>query len=126
MQGKWASAPDGHCRIAFNGVLMTSLVVLVLFAAAAAQNAPKPAESRVKAEALSASTTTEQSRIVKLVHLIAESGRVVEIATPPSERAEPLPQIAPGAPPLVSFRMFEGQMRHRFSNLDLVMDDAGH
>jgi len=26
----------------------------------------------------------------------------------------------------VSFRMFEGQMRHRFSNLDLVMDDAGH
>jgi hypothetical protein len=104
---------------------MTSLVVLVLFAAGAAQNAPKPAESRVKAEALSASIATE-SRIVKLVHVIAESGRVVELATSPSERAEPLPKIAPGAPPLVSFRMFEGQMRHRFSNLDLVMDDAGH
>jgi len=105
---------------------MTSLVVLVLFAASAAQDAPKPADSVAKQKTHSAMITTEQSRIAKLVRLIAESGRVVEIATSPSERTEPLPKIAPGAPPLVSFRMFEGQMRHRFSNLDLVMDDAGH
>ena len=105
---------------------MTSLMVLVLFAASAAQDAPKPADSVAKQKTRSAMITTEQSRIVKLVRLIAESGRIVEIATSPSERADPRPQIAPGAPPLVSFRMFEGQMRHRFSNLDLVMDDAGH
>ena len=53
-------------------------------------------------------------------------GRVLEIGVTPSERATPAPLIAPGAPPLVRFRYFEGQARHRFGNLDLVMDDAGH
>jgi hypothetical protein len=62
----------------------------------------------------------------KLTKLVIESGRVVEIAVPPSERLAAPPKIAPGAPPLVSFRLFDGRMRHRFSNLDLVMDDAGH
>ena len=105
---------------------MTSLAVLVLFAASAAQDAPKPTDNAAKQKKVTATLTAEQARIVKLVRLVAESGRIVEIATSPSERAGPRPQIAPGAPPLVSFRMFEGQMRHRFSNLDLVMDDAGH
>ena len=100
--------------------------MLVLLAAGAAQNAPQPAQNSATGKRLSSSITPEQSRIVKLVRLIAESGRVVEIATPATERAEPHVQIAPGAPPLVSFRMFEGQVRHRFANLDLVMDDAGH
>ena len=62
----------------------------------------------------------------RLTKLVADSGRVVEIAVPPSERLAAPPKIAPGAPPLVSFRLFDGQMRHRFSNFDLVMDDAGH
>jgi len=62
----------------------------------------------------------------RLTKLVADSGRVVEIAVPPSERTAPPPKIAPGAPPLVSFRLFDGRMRHRFSNLDLVLDDAGH
>jgi hypothetical protein len=62
----------------------------------------------------------------RLTLLVAQSGRVVEIAVTPSERLRPPPKIAPGAPPLVSFRLFDGRMRHRFSNLDLVMDDAGH
>jgi hypothetical protein len=61
-----------------------------------------------------------------LTKLVARSGRVVEIATPASDRVAPRPQIAPGAPPLVSFRFFDGKLRHRFSNLDLVLDDAGH
>jgi hypothetical protein len=61
-----------------------------------------------------------------LTKLVAQSGRVVEIATPASDRVAPRPQIAPGAPPLVSFRLFDGKLRHRFSNLDLVLDDAGH
>ena len=62
----------------------------------------------------------------RLTQQVSDSGRVVEIAVPPSERLAPPPKIAPGAPPLVSFRLLEGQMRHRFSNLDLVLDDAGH
>ncbi len=64
--------------------------------------------------------------VERLTKLVADSGRVVEIAVPPSERLAAPAKIAPGAPPLVSFRLFDGQMRHRFSNLDLVMDDAGH
>ena len=64
--------------------------------------------------------------VERLTRLVAESGRVVEIAVPPSERLAPPLKMAPGAPPLVSFRLFDGQMRHRFSNLDLALDDAGH
>lgn len=64
--------------------------------------------------------------VERLTKNVADSGRVMEIATPPSERLAPPPKIAPGAPPLVSFRLFEGRMRQRFSNLDLVLDDAGH
>jgi len=57
---------------------------------------------------------------------IAASGQVLEIATPPSERVAPPPMIAPGAPPLLSFRYYEAQQRHRFSNTELMLDDAGH
>lgn len=64
--------------------------------------------------------------VERLTKLVAESGRVVEIAMPPGERLAAPAKIAPGAPPLVSFRLFDGRMRHRFSNLDLVLDDAGH
>jgi hypothetical protein len=60
------------------------------------------------------------------IHRVAESGRVQEIAVPLSERVSPSPEIAPGAPPLLSFRLFEGQAKHRYNNLDLVIDDAGH
>ena len=66
------------------------------------------------------------SDIQRLTKLVIESGQVIEIAVPPSQRLDATPKIAPGAPPLVSFRLFDGRMRHRFSNLDLVMDDAGH
>lgn len=66
------------------------------------------------------------SEVERLTKNVADSGRVMEIAIPPSERLAPPPKIAPGAPPLVSFRLFDGRMRHRFSNLDLVLDDAGH
>jgi hypothetical protein len=57
---------------------------------------------------------------------IAASGRVAEIATPPSERLNPRTRIAPGPPPTLGFRMIEGRLRHRFGDLDLVLDDAGH
>jgi len=61
-----------------------------------------------------------------LIKQVAGSGRVLELAMTPSERLSSLPQIAPGAPPLLSFRFFEGKDRHRFGELDLVIDDAGH
>jgi hypothetical protein len=64
--------------------------------------------------------------VERLTKQVIESGQVVEIAVPLSQRLAPPPKIAPGAPPLVSFRLFDGKMRHRFSNLDLVLDDAGH
>jgi hypothetical protein len=62
----------------------------------------------------------------ELIRKVEESGRVLEIAVPLSERVSPPVQIAPGAPPLVSFRLIEGRLRHRFGDLDLVLDDAGH
>ncbi|HKW99987.1 MAG TPA: hypothetical protein VJN43_19760 [Bryobacteraceae bacterium] len=66
------------------------------------------------------------SEVARLTALVVESGQVVELGTPPSERIAPPFPIAPGAPPLVSFRQFDGQTHHRFNNLDLVLDDAGH
>lgn len=62
----------------------------------------------------------------RLTKEIAASGQVVELATTPSERVAPAAQIAPGLPPLLSFRYYEGQQRHRFSNTELMLDDAGH
>ena len=64
--------------------------------------------------------------ILALLMQIDASGRVATIAETPSERIAPLPPIAPGPPPLVSFRYFEGKDRSRFGGLDLVLDDAGH
>jgi hypothetical protein len=65
-------------------------------------------------------------RTAGLIGEVAESGRVVEIATPPAERLEPSVRIAPGAPPILGFRAIDGRLRHRFGDLDLVLDDAGH
>jgi len=61
-----------------------------------------------------------------LIEQIALSGQVLEIATPPSERLSAPARIAPGAPPVLGFRAVEGKLRHRFGDLDLVLDDAGH
>lgn len=62
----------------------------------------------------------------RLIADIARSGRVIEIANSADRLEDPRKQIAPGAPPLLSFRYFAGADRHRFGNLDLMMDDAGH
>jgi hypothetical protein len=65
-------------------------------------------------------------RTSTVVEQIAASGQVVEIAARPEERLAPPARIAPGAPPVLGFRMLEGKLRHRFGDLDLVLDDAGH
>ena len=56
---------------------------------------------------------------------MAESGRVVKIAAPSSERFALAPKIGPGAPPLLSFRLFDGGIAALF-HPDLFLDDAGH
>jgi hypothetical protein len=61
-----------------------------------------------------------------LVEQISTSGQIVEIAATPQERLGPPALIAPGAPPVLGFRTLEGKLRHRFGDLDLVLDDAGH
>jgi hypothetical protein len=52
--------------------------------------------------------------------------RCADVYESPDERVKPSMKIAPGAPPLLSFRYFEGKMRQRFSGIDLMLDDAGH
>ncbi len=56
----------------------------------------------------------------------ADSGRCVTLAETPDARVNPRPTIAPGPPPLLSFRYYEGKAHHRFGNTDLMLDDAGH
>jgi hypothetical protein len=62
----------------------------------------------------------------QLIAEIAKSGRVLTIGTDRERLADPQKDLAPGAPPLLAFRYFEGAERHRFGKLDLMLDDAGH
>lgn len=64
--------------------------------------------------------------IVLLIDAMTLSGRIVNISEPPSERLSPPKLIAPGAPPVLSFRYFDASDRGRFGNLGLMTDDAGH
>ena len=61
----------------------------------------------------------------RVLEALDRSGRGTEIVAPAEERLS-APLLAPGAPPLLSFRFFEGRERHRLGELGLVMDDAGH
>lgn len=73
-----------------------------------------------------ASAPANEARIRELIGMIARSGQVLTIADAKQRLADPCKEIAPGAPPLLSFRYFEGAERHRFGKLDVMMDDAGH
>jgi hypothetical protein len=68
-------------------------------------------------------TKTEIDRLVKGV---VESGRVMEIGVTAADRLHSERLLAPGTPPVLAFRFLEGKERHRFGDLDLVLDDAGH
>ena len=67
----------------------------------------------------------ETNRISDLEQ-IARSGRCVSSVEKPDFRIAPLDKIAPGPPPLLSFRLYEGKQHGRFGNSDLMLDDAGH
>lgn len=82
----------------------------LLFATLLAQPAPAGREARIR----------------QLIGEIAASGRILEIGETRARLDDPRKQVAPGAPPLLGFRYFAGAGRHRFGNLDLMLDDAGH
>ncbi len=65
-------------------------------------------------------------RADQLIAEIAKSGRVMDVADAHDRVADPRLLVAPGSPPLLSFRYFAGADRHRFGKLDLMLDDAGH
>ena len=56
----------------------------------------------------------------------AAADRVLNIGVSSSERLKPLGRLAPGAPPLLAFRYIDGRRRHRFGDMNLLLDDAGH
>jgi len=60
------------------------------------------------------------------IQQIAASGRCADLPDTPDKRVAPPPAIAPGPPPILSFRLYEGKRRGRFSNSELMLDDAGH
>lgn len=66
--------------------------------------------------------TPEQS----LIQQVSDSGRCADLSQTPDARVAPPPMLAPGPPPLLSFRYYEGKLHHRFSNSELMLDDAGH
>lgn len=57
---------------------------------------------------------------------LQETGSIVGLTDSPSERLSPEHLLAPGAPPVLSFRTFDANDRGRFGNLGLMTDDAGH
>jgi hypothetical protein len=70
--------------------------------------------------------TPSEERIRQVIDDIVQSGRVLEIGENEQRLRDPRTDIAPGAPPLLAFRYFQGVDRHRFGKLDLMLDDAGH
>jgi hypothetical protein len=61
-----------------------------------------------------------------IVDQVSDSGRCIALAESPDSRVAVAPMFAPGPPPLLSFRYYEGKEHHRFGNSDLMLDDAGH
>lgn len=61
-----------------------------------------------------------------VIQKIADSGRCADLAETPDSRVTPHARIAPGPPPLLSFRYYQGKTHHRFGNAELMLDDAGH
>jgi hypothetical protein len=70
----------------------------------------------------SAAAAQEQA----LLEEIAQSGRALEAGVRSSARVAVQAQVPAGAPPLLSFRYYEGKQHYRFGDVDLMLDDAGH
>lgn len=66
------------------------------------------------------------SREEALLEEIAQSGRTLDAGDRATARVAAPPQVPAGAPPLLSFRYYDGKQRYRFGDVDLMLDDAGH
>src|SRR5690349_9407079 len=105
-----------------------SLTLLLLLNATTerAATASEPSVSPARPPSKSGSTVQllAPAAISDLVRQAADSGRVVGCADSPSDRVNPPVLIAPGAPPVLSFRNFDAADRGRISQLGLMTDDA--
>lgn len=61
-----------------------------------------------------------------LIEQVSQSGRAATVAETANQRVDPRFQIAPGPPPALSFRLYEGKSHFRYENSGLMLDDAGH
>jgi len=68
----------------------------------------------------------EQNGSKDLVQQISASGRCATVGEAPDQRVARPAVLAPGAPPVLTFRIYEGNLHKRFENSDLMLDDAGH
>lgn len=57
---------------------------------------------------------------------IDHSGRCVTVAESPDQRVASPKSIAPGKPPVLSFRLYEAKAHRGNSSGGLMLDDAGH
>ena len=73
-----------------------------------------------------APAVSDEQELNAALDAAARSGRVQLIGVSSSERLAPSGLLAPGDPPILRFRYLDGQRRHRFGDLNLMMDDAGH
>ena len=105
-------------------LLLTAHLALPQTPAGGGQKPPDPAGAG-GSQAVRVQNAAEAS-FSERVKQIAASGRVQLIGETSEARLQPTALLAPGAPPILAFRYFDGQARHRFGDLDLVMDDAGH
>lgn len=87
----------------------------VLLSAAAAQQSPPPSKA-----------SKPLPEAITLLEKIDRSGRCATVGHTPQQRLMQRPMIAPGAPPVLSFKLYEDAKHHRFGNVDVMLDDAGH
>ena len=101
-------------------------LVLCVCATAAFAQQPQPGRRSDVPDEKKGQAVSVDKILSEKVNETISSGRVASIGESSSERLSPTARIAPGNPPILAFRYFDGQTRHRFGELDLVMDDAGH
>lgn len=61
-----------------------------------------------------------------LTEQVDRSGRCAVLSQSPETKIAERQVIAPGQPPILSFKYYEDAKHHRFGNVDVMLDDAGH
>jgi hypothetical protein len=87
---------------------------VLLTAVASQQASPPPAAHKSAPESMT------------VMEKIDRSGRCATVGRTAEQRLTKQPVVAPGAPPVLSFKLYEDAKHHRFGNVDVMLDDAGH